>query len=307
MKKKLAAIFVALVAATAILYVDSDHSFFLPMIYKQEKYPLWGVELEGTFLKQFNLYPGGEFIKFSTHWNPHNLQAGINEISDKVNGFGGEVLLNVKGYYCEPPEYSQWQSYVYFSATVIALVHPFAFEVWNEPDTDVGAMGADGSFFGCWGSSYASGQHYAEFYNFVYSQLKPRFPNTVFLAGALSNKADFFDGMMAGLVDTDGISFHCHVPSKLVGCDWIITYYSQRTSHSLYLTESSVICNDFCNPDDLYCWVIPCINHDQRQVTQFDILKTDGRIELATWYQESWMNARMLEPVFLDYVDWIEN
>jgi hypothetical protein len=121
------------------------------------------------------------------------------------------------GYVASPPKPECYVDLAHFLLALIERYHPDAIELFNEPDVDRDAAKWAEEFFGAWcvnNDFYRGGRLYGQCLDTVYPILHEAYPGVRIIAGALmahESSLKFLDGMIAGGLQCDAVSFHKYV------------------------------------------------------------------------------------------------
>lgn len=303
----------------------AEHRIHLPLLLKNYQKPFeFGIEIEDPPLQNIDQYFLGQMQAVSLQWALIEPLPDYYDWSsvDEILFAGAALYFKVKGSplwangtesRCVLPSVEYWSGYVRLIRAAIeryGAEHVIVgFDVWNEPDTDYALTGGIDLYLGCLGLDYAAGATYAEFYNYVYSEIKPDYPALRIAAGALLNaEHEFFDGMIDNLGAADLISFHVYEWESASAYRYhvLIDHIRARTDLRLGLSETAVICIN----TSLIC--------EQAQVEFFNFLieqVEQGVIEFFIWYTlgcrvHQWRNSDMIscdpfyiKPVWFAYAD----
>ena len=172
-----------------------------------------------------------------------------------------------------------------------------AIEIWNEPDTNLGAA----DYYGCWGDPaepYYGGLFYKAVLDVSYPAIKLANPETIVIAGALTlpcEGACAMDTYIQGWANSpnyDAVSFH-HYPidSDTTRLNNAILYLRQFTDKPLWLSETAIIAGN-CTT-----------TQEQQSVEWANILKSEWRLSSIAWFAlqpTGWYCVDLLYP------DWTE-
>ena len=207
----------------------------------------------------------------------------------------------LEAYACAPPKPEYWFDFGYFVGEVIDRYHPYAVEIWNEPDVDPTKMiESHTDYYGGWGGMSVE---YAEFVSDVYRHVKPYYSYVTIMAGALMLIGEDQWQFAADLIKYgkfDVLSFHNYTQGReydtaFAKADRLRT----MTDATLWLSETGYQWDDdWGEMPDTFEWeqafylkhlVDGALAHDIKSTTWYDHnwrhcnLVEDGRKKLA-WY-----------------------
>jgi hypothetical protein len=275
-----------------ILY--STHTIYIPVVYTTRFFVIENEGVNWTLLHDYYL---NKILAFSV--NAGQLQKiGWNYFDNKYIHHTGKIVLKLKGANqewadptCKPIPTKFWDNWIQeFAVVVIDHIGSdkiIVVELGNEPDTDFSLYEY---FFGCWGTTYAEGQYYAEFINFVYPILKAEYPNIEFIAGAFMNPySDFADGVASTLKNIDGISFHYYpdCSDTYTKLESIISLMDSMFVFPLYFSETNLV------------YATKTTLCDQKQAEYIHYLRTLKNLRMIVIYTagcNTWKNADLIYP-----------
>ena len=207
---------------------------------------------------------------------------------------------------CSPPKPNCIKRYAQFIDAVIERYHPYAIEIYNEPE------GSGFYLVSCFGND---GTYYGEIVKEVYEYIKPRHPSVKIFAGALHQDCseewtkDFLDAA-AGCFDV--LSYHSYVykfsdalGSALLAPLATADNLRSMTDKPLWLTETSLL------------YDIRTDAKDQEQGEYLAYLlehAADYGIVGVSWYpltSNNWRNSDMMwgcapKPAYKVWRAWLE-
>jgi len=306
-----------------VSFFGVDRQVFIPILFKP-KLPIKGVEVYSPRFDIWGQYYNGDILKYTTHMvdiipEPLTLPDwtkadGVFQNDDlRYGGFhGSPYWMNGGQPTCKLPLPEFWELWVSFVIEGIERYDLNYISVWTEPDSpNTGSA----YYYGCLGWNHENGVEYAEFYNYVYSQVKPRFPDVQILAGEISTPDwDFFQGFLDTVDIYDGVAFHGYMSCSdfnYGGFDRRIEQLTVRTGGKpLWLSEVSVITS---TNEDSFCYEnSPEV--EQMQVDLYKIVERDARLSGFNWFtleDSGWRYSGMMrrsrcKPVCCYYNEMIE-
>jgi len=108
---------------------------------------------------------------------------------------------------CSQPTPEFYKDYANFIISAIDRYHPWAIELWNEPEVQKGVFEDNWFYMGCWDS----GREYAEMTKVVYPIIKEKHPETLVMIGALlMEDYEWIEEMFAENPSGDTVSYHAY-------------------------------------------------------------------------------------------------
>lgn len=207
--------------------------------------------------KYQDYYADGQITKISLRWDlieakrgEYNWSTEGNDKAIQSMAMDYRLLIGTRGaprwarlypnFPCSQPKEEYYRDYAEFIKAIIERYHPWAVELWNEPDVPRGAFGQDWVIMGCWDH----GWQYAEMTREVYPIVKR--DDVVIIVGALMLEGDSWAAnMLAYKPAGDWISFHAYpyngvtenydIPGRRA--KWI----HSRTDKGVFLSEVSLL------------------------------------------------------------------
>ncbi len=240
---------------------QQTHTIYLPVIINTAP-PAFGVQIDGPLtipVVQDRIYhtsvrwmePGWWIPDTVSAVDPNPLVIGTKTTPEPYRLYPDRMGSEPK------PEH--YQDYVDFVVGLVDRYHPYAVEVWNEPDCPTYSVPADNQYwYGAWVTDedyYASGQRYGNLLSMVYQVLQPL--GVQVLGGALQNGhvvqgREFLRGMLE-TGQCDYVSFHVYPyidqDYKRVVYDAIDSIMSVAGDKPLFVTETALLTRG--NTEDL--------------------------------------------------------
>ena len=202
-----------------------------------------------------------------------------------------------------PPAPEYYADYAKFCQFVIDRYHPFALELWNEPDMERDAIvEPDNNYYGAWVDSgetfYQGGQRYGECMKMVTEQVT----GSKILIGALtshSKSIEFMQGAWDAGLTGDALSYHCYIryphSESFNRIFTLADWYRKATDLPLLCTETSMLAQgdtpDYATPEFLQM---------QADYLRYILDHMEGsEVELVEWFMlgrepNSWANSELI-------------
>ncbi len=204
--------------------VVSSFDYYQPTPVPQPAPVKVGVQIEEISKASLAFLMPGSFIRKEVFWDEIEFEKGkynwakLDHELALVKGY--PLILIVRntpfwyssGKKCSPPAYDYFSKYIDFVARVIDRYRPWGIEIWNEPEAQT--SGDLDRLMGCFPFTERGGFYYADLVKSVWYNLKYRYRDTKFIAGAMLVNADeafwvgAYERQLRGHVDY--ISFHSY-------------------------------------------------------------------------------------------------
>ena len=305
----------------ALSEVPQTYSVFLPVIQVSPRQIQLGGYLWGDVTKyaRYDYLVPGQWVKWDVAWDEVESVQGVyswSAISDANSEYykehGYKQLINTQhvpvwakmspDIECSPPSPEYIDNWINFVDALLERYHPDAIELWNEPDCGL----YSGAFWStCFG---LTPEYYSEVVTRAYTTLKSKYPEIVFVVGALTlgneqDEAWIAEAMASGL-QGDALSFHSYAYdnqdylAKLISQ---VEYLRSITDMPLWITET-VLLSD--SDTTLFR------EHQAEYLTSVYHYAIDARIPVMIWYaqnQVDWKNCNMVnEYQLIRYPVWYE-
>ena len=276
---------------------------------------LWG---DVTKYARYDYLVPGQWVKWDVAWDEVESVQGVyswSAISDANSEYykehGYKQIINTQhvpvsakmspDIECSPPKPEYINEWIAFLDALLERYQPDAIELWNEPDCGL----YSGAFWStCFG---LFPEYYSEIVSRAYNELKPKYPNTVFVVGALTlgneqDEAWIAEALGAGL-QGDALSFHSYAydGQGIEKMTSQVEYLRSITDMPLWITETALLSD---SDTTLFR------EHQAEYLTSAYNYAIDARIPVMIWYaqnQVDWKNCNMVnEYQLIRYPVWYE-
>ena len=249
-------------------YFYPTHHYYFPGVFNNGNFSgVLGLQVDGSvlgyekFIVSHKVYQSplrwtdaeevrGKYI--FPAWLDHNVEVFKSVDADLILGIKTcpEWARLWKDKQGSPPLPEFYGACAEFIRAGIERYKPKAIAFCNEPDVDKDLVSdAIQYWFGAWvinGDYYGAGRRYGEAFNYIYSKLKPLYPNTLFIAGELIGERtslEFLSGMLSVNLKADYISYHKYIHNK-TQFNALFDFANEikkLTSIPLIITETNIV------------------------------------------------------------------
>lgn len=275
---------------------------------------VFGVEVESSFYSGAEYVVDGGIVKTTVDWYKVEIRPGIfdwTEYDKRMAALEGHPLIltvrNAPYFYrlwsshiCSPPQEQYYSDYRNFINAVIERYHPYAVEVWNEPD--VWRTQPDVWYFGCW--LELGGTKYGDFLAATYRSIKSKHPGVTVVGGAFmmnseGQKVFVKSAIRAAGRYVDVWSYHSYpYYHRTENTGWNAPFdrsiwLRTLTDKPLWLTETSLLCKDEWNICDS-----PFENAKADYLQFIHKYAVKYNISTIIWFEmkNSWRNCSLINP-----------